>query len=86
MKGFGLKRRDDMRRNRIVVVMLVVVTVLAMATTALAEKPDKPGKPEPPDMWTCAERVRNGASWVLGEWVKEHSEDDDREARIPEPQ
>jgi hypothetical protein len=62
-----------MRRNRIVIMMLVIVTVLAMATTALAgkpDKPDKPGKPLPaPDIWTCAERVENGAVWLPGEWV-----------------
>ena len=57
-----------MRRNRIVVMMLVIVTVLAMATTALAGRPNKPGKPEPPDIWTCAERVKNGAVWVPGDW------------------
>ena len=60
-----------MRRNRVAVAMLVIVTVLAMATTALAGKPDNPGKPEkptPPDIWTCAERVQNGASWVPGYW------------------
>jgi hypothetical protein len=50
------------------IVLLVIVTVMAMATTALAGRPDKPGKPEPPDIWTCAERVDNGAVWVPGEW------------------
>jgi hypothetical protein len=51
------------------IVLLVIVTVMAMATTALAGRPaDKPGKPEPPDIWTCAARVDNGAVWVPGTW------------------
>ena len=58
-----------MRRNRVFIVLLVIVTVLAMATTALAGKPDNPGKPPPPpDIWTCAERVENGAVWLPGRW------------------
>jgi len=63
-----------MRRNRMSIVLLVIVTVLAMATTALAGKPDNPGEPpdhpnDPPDpheMWTCAARVDNGAIWLPG--------------------
>jgi len=63
-----------MKRNRIVVMMLVVVTVLAMATTALAGKPDKPDKPEPPESRTCKELDADDTSWVLGGWVEGHSE------------
>lgn len=55
-----------MRRSWIM--LLAVVLALVVALPAGAGKPDNPGKPAPdpdPEIWTCKERVANGATWEL---------------------
>ena len=50
------------------VVVLSVAMVAAMAPAGMAKKGKGPPAPEPETIWSCQDRVDNGAVWILGHW------------------